>query len=51
MDAASKIETRAWVKFEIIVVKDTKLKDRYEVVQYISRQLNLNTAAVRRRRL
>ena len=48
MHTAAKIESRAGVEFEIVVVKDSELKNGHEIVQYVSRQLYLNTDIVGR---
>ena len=48
MHTAAKIESRAGVEFEIVVVKNSELKNGHEIVQYVSRQLYLNTNIVGR---
>ena len=50
MNAAPEAESRRTEKLKVIVVKDTELKYRDSVIQYISRKLNLRTGRVGHRR-
>src|SRR4051794_2099625 len=46
MHAAAEIKPGAGVKLKIVVVKDAKLKDRYEVIQDLAGELYLYTIRI-----